>query len=299
MRLKRLRRARKIVSFFKSAGHFKPPYDVLLDGTAIQAALHLEISLEEALPKVLGDKVRLLVPKAVVAELHVLGRKFAQAAKFARRLKVLPSEDEQPSASAALLSLVANGNPHRRFVMSEDKELCKALGELRSVPILRFARNQIVLELPAGRLAATSAMAPAAPKHSLAGPASSGGSGGGSGGGGGGSSAGGKGAKGSSGDRGLSGAADQGAATTATGTGGAEATAAPAKKRKRQKDPNPLSCKKKKRAQGGEGGVASAGTAQPSGGHGDEDTASGAPKKKVRRGGKKKANGAGLSSTEV
>ena len=101
MRLKRVKRARKIVSFFRSAHGFKPPYDVLLDGTAIQAALNNNLALPDALPKVLGGKVRLLVPRAVVAELHVLGRKFAAAARIARRLKVVNADDDEAGSSAA------------------------------------------------------------------------------------------------------------------------------------------------------------------------------------------------------
>ena len=159
MRLKRVKRARKIVSFFKSAHGFKPPYDVLLDGTAIQAALNQSVILADALPKVLGDKVRLLVPKPVVAELHKLGRDFSEAAKFARRLKILTTSEASTNAAEAIMELVDNGNAQRRFVMTEDMELRRQLTNLNSVPILRFARQQIVVELPGGRAAATEALA--------------------------------------------------------------------------------------------------------------------------------------------
>ena len=207
MRLKRIKRTRKILGFFRSAHGFKPPFDVVVDGTAIQTALNLNVSLPEALAKLLGGKVRLQVPKAVVAELHALGRPFAAAAKAARRLKVLASTEGGSSgiggAAESLLALVVDGNPLHRFVMTEDASVRQQLSELPSVPLLRFARSQLVLELPGGRAA-----------HPAA--AEDGG--------------------------GLS-TSGVGEASSSAGASGDDA--AP-KKRKRQKQPNPLSCKKKK-----------------------------------------------------
>jgi len=207
MRLKRAKRARKIISFFRSAHGFKPPFDVLLDGTAIQASINHNVMLAEELPKILGGRCNLLVPRAIVAELHVLGRKFAAAAKIARRLKVVDGDNDKSStssASSALLDLVADGNARRRFVMTEDPELRDQLAALRVVPLLRFARAQIVLELPGGRAQAQVQAAPsAAPTASP----------------------------------------EAGAATSAN-SGAAESSA---KKRKRFKEPNPLSVKKKQR----------------------------------------------------
>lgn len=142
MKLKRAKRARKILSFLRSAHGFKPPFDVLVDGTAIQASLNHGVALPDALPKVLGGNVRLLVPRAVVAELHVLGRKFAAAAKTARRLKVIDDDAAAASAADALVALVADGNARRRFVMTEDTDVRQRLAQLPAVPLLRFARSQ-------------------------------------------------------------------------------------------------------------------------------------------------------------
>ena len=256
MRLKRLKRARKVVSFFKSVGNFKPPFNVLVDGTAIQTAINADVVLEEALPKVLGDKVNLLVPKAVVAELHLLGRTFASAAKFSRRLKVLPSA-ENASASDAIIGLVANGNPQHRFVMTEDAELRKALAEVQGVPILRFVRGQISVELPGGRAAAGSVLVSTPREPAVHAHLGGGGGGGGTSGGSGGESSG-------------SGRGDGAAAKEVP-------AAAAATKKPRSKEPNPLSCKKKKRQGAGGDGSGAAGDG------GVEKTI----RKQVRRGKKK------------
>ena len=213
MKLKRLKRARKIVAYFQAAHGFKAPFNVLLDGTAIQASLANEVDLSVALPKVLSGAVNLLVPRAVVAELHVLGRNFAAAAKVARRLKIINDEAANSgSAADALVALVSGGNQRCRFVMTEDAELRERLAGLPGVPLLRFARGLIIIELPGGR--GMQAEAPAAPSSGSGADASRGG--------------------GSEAPRPPPRAAD----------------AAPepaAKKRKRIKEPNPLSCKKKKK----------------------------------------------------
>jgi U3 small nucleolar RNA-associated protein 23 len=207
MRLKRVRRTRKIVSFFQSVHGFKPPFNVLVDGTAIQAAVNEGVKLDDALPKILGGKVRLLVPKAVVAELHALGRKFADAARIARRLRVLATESK--SAADSIVALVSDGNMQRRFVMTADSDLRTRLAELRAVPLLRFARDSpIVLELPGGRSAEAHAAVVRAPEPVVR-PA----------------------------------AGDNGAEGDAAAT---EREKLLAKKRKREKQPNPLSVKRKK-----------------------------------------------------
>ena len=236
MRLKRVRRARKLLSFFRAVHGFKPPYDVLLDSTAIQAAVLNGVDLAVALPKVFGEKVRLFVPRAVVAELHVLGRKFAAAAKVARRLKVLSTTDGSVAASAAdgILDLVTGGNTQHRFVMTEDPALRKRLADLTDVPTLRFARSEIIIELPGGRTAAsttaeTSGLMPAAPQAV-------------------------SGAAGGAMHERMSGQASRSAPDPLQGDLPGDA---PSKKRKRgPKQPNPLSVKKKKKLAVGEPPVA-------------------------------------------
>ena len=146
-----------------SAHGFKPPFDVLLDSTAIQASLIHGVTLEEAVKKLLGEKVRLLVPRMVVAELHALGRKFAAAAKIARRLDIMDDPaGGATSAIEALINLVAGGNAKRRFIFSEDPEVKQELADIAGVPLLRFARSQLIVELPGGHAATSNAAEPGA-----------------------------------------------------------------------------------------------------------------------------------------
>jgi len=274
MKLKQARKARKLVAFFRAAHGFKPPYSVLLDGTAIQAAINLDVALADEVPKLLGGPVRLLVPKPVVAELHVLGKKFAAAAKYARRLKVLNTEGtaaaEQKFASAAdaVVAHVAGGNPERFFVMTEDAALRQRLAALPGLPLLRFARERLVVESSARsqlQVATTdtpeaaAAAAAKAAKYAVTLPSAGSGS-----------------------ER-----ADPSGAAPAPSNGGGEAAAAGGKKRRRPKEPNPLSQKKKKKlgvaAPGNAGGASAGRDGAPSG------------RRKRRRGGGGGAEAAGSS----
>ena len=227
MRIKHARTTRKILTYFRAAHGFKPPFAVLLDGTAIQSALNQGISPDDALPKLLSERVRLLVPKQAVKELHTLGRDFSAAAKFARRQKVVApsgnavqpveSDNGAPAAASvsaadALVSLVASGNPGHYFVWTEDAGVRRRLASLPGVPLLRFARGRLVLE--GGR--------PKPPAEEETPEV-------------------GKSAVGSS------------SANVIPRAIIGDENGAPKRKRPREKQPNPLSCKKKKTKVGGGG----------------------------------------------
>jgi len=223
-RLKHGKRARKVLTYFRAAHGFRPPFDVLLDGTAIQASINHGVDLSDALAKMLCDRVRLHVPRAVVAELHALGRNFAAAAKVARRLRVLDiaTPTGKTAAADALLELVAGGNPERRFVLTEDPALRMQLSSLDAVPLIRFARGgRLLLEAPG--------------RHGSLGMGAASDDSGGS----------------------LSAATEKPQkrpradepASAAGPLGVAQRAEEPARKRKRLKEPNPLSIKKKRRPQ--------------------------------------------------
>jgi rRNA-processing protein FCF1 len=147
------KRARKLLTYYRAVHHFRPPYEVILDGTAIMASLHHGVALDDLCGKVLqNERFRLLVPRSVVAELHALGRPAAAAAKLARRLKVIDApESAGPKAAAAeeLVALVAGGNPAHRFVLTEDPALRERLAQYEAVPLLRFNREgRLLLEAP-------------------------------------------------------------------------------------------------------------------------------------------------------
>lgn len=179
MRLKQQRNARRRLAFYRATYGFRPPFKVLLDGTAVQTSINLKMNLKEEvchvlsdakpshvassllkhfphgkqLSKMLGSNMRMFVPKAVIKELEALGKGYETAVKVARQLKVLPSNGSTSSASEALLGLIGKTNPEKYCVLTEDPSLQNELSHMLGVPLLRFARQKLVLAIPAERLA--------------------------------------------------------------------------------------------------------------------------------------------------
>nr|CAD2167647.1 unnamed protein product [Meloidogyne enterolobii] len=56
MKVKRLKRASRVLTFFRYKFGYIPPYSILLDGTFCQEALKCKINLREQLPKYLRDE---------------------------------------------------------------------------------------------------------------------------------------------------------------------------------------------------------------------------------------------------
>mmetsp|Transcript_23005 Transcript_23005/g.58572 ORF Transcript_23005/g.58572 Transcript_23005/m.58572 type:complete len:275 (-) Transcript_23005:332-1156(-) len=272
MRLKHGKKSRKLLTYFRAAHGFRPPFDVLLDGTAIQASLNHGISLTDVLSRMLCDRVRLLVPRAVVAELHALGRNFAAAAKVARRLKIVESDTAAPAgktaAADALLALVADGNPQHYFVLTEDGELRARLNGNNAVPLLRFVRGgRLVLEAP-GRMHE--------PAEALTAHASS---------------------IGTSMVPALASkrARPDGAALSVEAAAASKAEdAQPPMKRRRHKEPNPLSVKKKKKPLPSGAGPSGSGIG---GASASDNGDGGIAKQRARR--KRRRGGAAREETEI
>ncbi|KAL1510106.1 hypothetical protein AB1Y20_006438 [Prymnesium parvum] len=153
MRLKTKRAARRRLAFYRAAYHFKPPFRVIVDGTALQTSLNLNVALGDELPSLLGGRAHMLVPKAVVRELEALGKQYEGAAKIARRLKQLPSVGG--SAAEAVLSLVGEGNESKYCVLTEDRALQREVARMPGVPLIRFAREKLIVASPAERTVAS------------------------------------------------------------------------------------------------------------------------------------------------
>lgn len=70
MKVKRLKKASRVLSFFRYQYGFVLPHKVLLDGTFCQAALQFKINLREQMPKYLGTpETELFTTNCVLHEL--------------------------------------------------------------------------------------------------------------------------------------------------------------------------------------------------------------------------------------
>lgn len=72
MKIKRLKRANRVLTFFRYNYGYLPPYSTLLDGTFCQAALTNKINLREQLPKYFSNETNIFISKCVIHELGIL-----------------------------------------------------------------------------------------------------------------------------------------------------------------------------------------------------------------------------------
>lgn len=184
MRIGKKSRARRALAFYRCAYGIKQPFRVVVDGTALQAAANMKVDLREELPKILGGQVEVMVTRAVVAELRQLGKEFKSATAMAKRLpKLDATTSSQPGAASEsvrvhprlasphplplppiprarapprlsgnpldqITSAVGDGNPRKLCVMTEDASLQAHVVRQPGVPLLRFSRQNLILEPP-------------------------------------------------------------------------------------------------------------------------------------------------------
>ena len=99
MRISKNRRDRKLLGFYRAVYGIRPPFTVVVDGTALQTSVNLQLDLKTELPKLLGGNVRLFVTPAVVAELRALGKEVKVATSMAKRLPKLRVGTSQAGAA--------------------------------------------------------------------------------------------------------------------------------------------------------------------------------------------------------
>lgn len=70
MRVKRLKKASRVLNFFRYQYDYNLPYKILLDGTFCQAALQFKINLREQIPKYFASpQTELFTTNCVLNEL--------------------------------------------------------------------------------------------------------------------------------------------------------------------------------------------------------------------------------------
>jgi U3 small nucleolar RNA-associated protein 23 len=69
MKVKRIKKAKRVLNFFHFNYQYNEPYSVLVDGTFCQAALENRINLREQFPKYFGCGVEIFTTKCVLKEL--------------------------------------------------------------------------------------------------------------------------------------------------------------------------------------------------------------------------------------
>ncbi|XP_028317525.1 rRNA-processing protein UTP23 homolog [Gouania willdenowi] len=150
MKIKRQKQAKKTTSFYKYNFGFREPYQILIDGTFCQAALKNKIQIKEQMPKYLMGEIQLCTTSCALKELETLGNDLYGAKIILQRFQVrrCPHFKVPVSASACLLSMLGDNNPHHYYVATQDFSVTQGLKKIPGVPLLYIILNTIVLDKP-------------------------------------------------------------------------------------------------------------------------------------------------------
>ncbi|XP_029591575.1 rRNA-processing protein UTP23 homolog [Salmo trutta] len=149
MTIKRQKKAKKNINFYKHNFSFREPFQILIDGTFCQAALKNKIQIKEQMPKYLMGEVQLCTTNCALKELESLKDLYG-AKLILQRYQVRNCKHfKNPvSASECLHSMLEGTNSHHYFVATQDQELTAGLKKIPGVPLMYIISNTIVLDKP-------------------------------------------------------------------------------------------------------------------------------------------------------
>lgn len=149
MRINRYKRVQRHLGFYKNAFGFRPPYQVLVDGTFCAAALKYKVNIRDQMPRYLGDEVKLCTTVCAVVETESLCPMLYGATLVIKQFPVRRCGHEKQPITAAncFHSMVRKRNPDHYMVATQDHDLSERLRALVGVPLL-YLFNAITLEKP-------------------------------------------------------------------------------------------------------------------------------------------------------
>ncbi|KAI6226956.1 Protein of unknown function DUF652 domain containing protein [Aphelenchoides besseyi] len=152
MKVKRQKRARRIMTFFHYNYKYNEPYKVLLDGTFCQAALQNKINLREQMPKYIDAPVELYTTNCVIEELKRLGNEVFGALKICEQFEVAKCPHTPLRTAAHCMEHMGRRSrkpTHEKFIVaSQDEQLLFNLRDFGGIPLMSIKFCAILLEKP-------------------------------------------------------------------------------------------------------------------------------------------------------
>ncbi|EFO18753.1 hypothetical protein LOAG_09740 [Loa loa] len=150
MKVKRYKRAKRIISIYRHNFNLEPPYQVLLDGTFAMAALQNKINLREQMPKYLNAEVDIRVTNCVLKELEKLGHTLYGALHICKQFDVELCPHHPVRTAVECIKHMARRMKRRTmyFFATQDHELTEALKQIPGIPILFIKYNAILIDRP-------------------------------------------------------------------------------------------------------------------------------------------------------
>lgn len=149
MKVKRYKHVKKVLSFYRNNFALRPPYVIVLDGTFCKAALKFQVNISDQLPKYLDSEVKLCTTKCVLSECEALGSLLYGPLKVLQQCRVWPCGHGNPVTATKCLSKLAKKAANDRcFIGTQDPELSDILRQTPGTPLLFISHKTITLEAP-------------------------------------------------------------------------------------------------------------------------------------------------------
>jgi len=150
MKVSRRKKVNRYMTFFKNHFGFREPYQLLIDGPFCLAALQNQISIKDQMKSYFNCEVKLLTTLCVQLELERLGPPLYGALKILKQFPVHKCGHEKAPvpASQCLQSMLAETNPDRYVIVSQDPSMREAARLVPGTPILYLYGRAPTLEKP-------------------------------------------------------------------------------------------------------------------------------------------------------
>jgi U3 small nucleolar RNA-associated protein 23 len=151
MRVKRQKKYKKYINFYKVVYKFHPPYKIMVDGNFFHNAVSNGFNLKDTFYQLINDTPLLVMTKCVMRELEQLGRsKIGRTLDEAKR--VIKESCKHPggiiSADDCVRNFIGKKNEAKVFVGTNDEDLRNDLRNLGTVPIFFFKHSMLVMDAP-------------------------------------------------------------------------------------------------------------------------------------------------------
>jgi U3 small nucleolar RNA-associated protein 23 len=161
MRVKRARKVRKYLRYYRSAHGFREPYKVIVDGNFIAACEKLKLGkAKDAVAKYLVSSprdVKVFTTRCVQDELRNMGPEYKGASMQTKELNLVgggPAPGEA-TASASIVDACGVSNEERFVVCTQDEDLKEKLRKCKgAVPIVFAHTSGLQMEPPPDATAA-------------------------------------------------------------------------------------------------------------------------------------------------
>lgn len=151
MKGKRFKRTQHLLKTVYGHGFgLREPYQILCDASFIKACLHHKIDAREAIPALLGGRVKLMTTACVMAACRAMDKtEHVGAGIAAKRMETRRcNHTAVVSPTECLRSIVEPDNPHHYLVASGEDELKAIVRPIASCPLLLIHKSVLVMEEP-------------------------------------------------------------------------------------------------------------------------------------------------------